>query len=94
MFNRRKPPKTTPPPHPEPQTDPNRYALRYADNPEHVGDWLAQHGYRAVIAGALSIAHAGVLYARPGLPAQLAIIGDTLVYDGHIVTVEPKTTPT
>jgi hypothetical protein len=90
MFNRRKHPQTTPPPRPEPQTDPNRFTLRYADNPEDAGRWLAQHGYRAVVAGALSLAHTGVLYARPGLPAEIAIIGDTLVYDGHIVTVEPR----
>lgn len=94
MFNRRKPPKTTPPPPPAPRTDPNRFTLRYSDNPEDVGRWLAQHGYRAIVAGALSATHAGVLYARPGAPAQIAIIGDTLVHDGHIVTVEPQTTPT
>lgn len=87
MFNRRKPPKPTPPPRPEPQTDPNRFTLRYADNPEDVGQWLAQHGYRAIVAGALSAAHAGVLYARPGLPAQIAIIGDTLIYDGRNVNI-------
>ncbi|MEV6854712.1 hypothetical protein AB0M89_12995 [Streptomyces microflavus] len=93
MFNRRKPPETTPPPRPEPQTDPNRFVLRYPDDPDDVGKWLAQHGYRCLISGALR-GEPGVLYARPGLPAQIAIIGDTLVYDGHIVTVEPQTAPT
>lgn len=88
MFSRRKTEPATPPTKPKPQQDPNRFTLRYADNPDDVGTWLAQHGYRVVIAAMLGVSHAGVLYARPGQPAHIAIIGDTLVFDGEYVTVE------
>ncbi|MEV6074948.1 hypothetical protein AB0L80_07555 [Streptomyces sp. NPDC052069] len=90
LFRKRTEPQPPASPTPPPQQDPNRFTLRYADNPEDVGRWLAQHGYRAVIAGALSVAHAGVTYARPGLPAEIAVLGETLVYDGFKVTVESE----
>ncbi|MFH9215447.1 hypothetical protein [Streptomyces globisporus] len=90
LFRKRPKPQPPTPPAPPQQQDPNRFTLRYSDKPEAVGEWLSQHGYRSVIAGALSIAHAGVIYARPGLPAEIAILGETLVYDGANVTVESE----
>ncbi|MFE5159111.1 hypothetical protein ACFRNT_11365 [Streptomyces sp. NPDC056697] len=69
-------------------TDPHRWTLSLSDSPRDVGQWLSGHGYRVMVPAPMYVEAAGVVYSRPGGPVEMAVIGQTLVFNPNTGNVE------
>ncbi len=63
------------------------HRICYAGSPEATAAWLKERGYRAAPAGVPGCFQVGVVFSRGNEPARLAVMDETLVFDGHEVTV-------
>lgn len=60
----------------------DRHRLEGNGRPADTATWLRKYGYRGAGVG-LDGTAAGMLFNRPGEPVQLAVVGDTLRWDGR-----------
>ncbi|MEV8056555.1 hypothetical protein AB0P37_08510 [Streptomyces antimycoticus] len=66
-----------------------RYHLPYSEQPRMVVAWLAARGHRAMAFVPAPGTLPGIVFAKgPNGTAKLALVGDTLVYDGKTVKIE------
>lgn len=55
--------------------------------PQETVNWLQWRGYRAIACGLIGTP-GGVVFSRKNGPVTVAVVGDTLQWDGDEVTVQ------
>lgn len=55
-----------------------------------VMDWLENHGFRVIVPSTVQGTHRGAILFAKGREAcvQMAMLGDTLVWDGNEITID------